>query len=178
MTEDERCRHPDCIYRNRGYYAQATGQCDYLRIAGKSRIKGLPDRLQLPCNCPRYVPDSTSPVELITRTMWEEALALYRAGATDKEIAEAIGKSREGVCAWRHRNNLPCNPDQRGNGKRYDWTVARKLYDAGMCDREIAEALGCNQTSVMNWRNREGLPYHPAWDRRREKKENAKHINM
>ena len=167
MTDDERCRHPDCVYRNRtNVYSQ--GQCAYLEMTGHSRIAGLPERLQLPCNCPRYISDGTSPVELITRSIHDEAMALYRVGATDREMEEALGRRRGWACRWRHSVEppLPVNRDQMGGGMRYDWEVARRLYDEGACDQEIMELLGCTQTTVYNWRAREGLPIHPAWDRR------------
>lgn len=177
MTEDERCQRMDCIYRNqaeRGVWAHG---CDYLRITGRSRIKGLPDRLQLPCNCPRYIPDGTNPVEILTRNYQDDALALYKAGATDREIEAALEKPRGWACRWRHRVQppLPVNRDRMGTGERYDWAAARRLYDEGACDQEIMELLGCSQTTVYNWREREGLPIHPAWDRRaiRKAKEKA-----
>lgn len=177
MTEDERCQRMDCIYRNqeeRGVWAHG---CDYLRITGRSRIKGLPDRLQLPCNCARYIPSETNPVEILTRDCKAEALALYRAGATDREIDHALEKPRGWACRWRHRVQppLPVNRDRMGTGERYDWAAARRFYDEGACDQEIMELLGCSQTTVYNWREREGLPIHPAWDRRaiRKAKEKA-----
>ena len=166
MTDDERCRHPDCIYRNQAKEGVWAHSCDYLRITGKSRIKGLPDRRQLPCNCPHYIPDGTSPVEILTRNKEDEALALYNAGATDREIEEALGRRRGWACQWRHKRNLPVNRDQMGGGMRYDWDAARKLYDEGACDKEIMRLLGCSQTAVYQWRAREGLVLHPAWERR------------
>ena len=168
MTDDERCRHPDCIYRNQAKEGVWAHGCDYLRITGKSRIKGLPDRLQLPCNCPYYTPDGTSPVEILTRNKEDEALALYNAGATDREIDTALGKQKGWACRWRNRQQpqLPVNRDQMGSGMRYDWDAARKLYDEGACDKEIMRLLGCSQTTVHQWRAREGLVLHSAWERR------------
>ena len=173
MTDDERCRHPDCVYRNRtNVYSQ--GQCAYLEMTGHCRIAGLPERRQLPCNCPRYISDGTSPVELITRSIHDEALALYRVGATDREMETALGRRRGWACQWRHKRNLPVNRDQMGGGTRYDWDAARKLYDEGACDQEIMELLGCSQTTVHQWRAREGLVLHPAWERRAFRKQKTK----
>lgn len=174
MTEDERCRHTDCIYRSRETGVWANG-CEYLRSTGKSRIKGLSERLQLPCNCPYYIPDGTSPAEIITRDCRDEALALYKAGATDREIDRALGKHKGWACSWRNRATppLPVNRDRMGTGERYDWEAARKLYDEGACDAEIMELLGCSQTAVCSWREREGLALHPAWGRRAIRKRKA-----
>ncbi len=55
MKENERCRHPDCEFRA-SENPHDTGNCNYSLITGKCRTVGLPERLTLPCNCPRYVP--------------------------------------------------------------------------------------------------------------------------
>ena len=155
MREDERCIHPDCIYRAK--YASdkglsVAGNCNYMAMNGKSRIAGLPDRLQLPCNCPEYVPNVTDP-ELYKQKTWQDkALALYNAGATDREIAQACGKESQRVGEWRRKLGLPLHPDRKGTDPRFDWKQARELYRRGYNDREIAEALGCGVSTVWRWR--------------------------
>lgn len=44
---------------------------------------------------------------------WDKAkaLELYRAGATDEEIATEVGMHRQTVRRWRTENGLPKNPD-------------------------------------------------------------------
>jgi hypothetical protein len=80
MTEDERCRHPDCIYRNRSD-PDKSGNCNYMVIEGRSRTAGLPERLRLPANCPHYKPDGTTPMFLRTIDQHEripDGYKLYR----------------------------------------------------------------------------------------------------
>ena len=38
---------------------------------------------------------------------------------------------------------------------------ARRLYDAGLCDREIAEKVGVSRNAISNWRFRYQLPCIP-----------------
>jgi DNA-binding CsgD family transcriptional regulator len=156
MTETSGCIHPDCIYRN--HTEHATGNCSYLAVTGKSRIKGLPARLQLPCNCPRYVPNGTKKEVVIKNDWVTKARELYSAGATDREIAKELGLTRSTVCAWRRRNYLPLHRDKRGYIEKYDWNLGMALWRAGATDREIMEALGCKRNTVCTWRDRHGLP--------------------
>lgn len=151
MKESERCRHPDCIYRNRSDPAKS-GNCDYLRLEGKSRTASLPERLKLPANCPFYVPDGTTPPE--TPTTWKDmARRLYDAGATDREIADTLGKSIQHIGTTRRRAwKLPPNPDKRGPDERIDYARATELYRNGLNDREIAKCLGCSTSAIVRWR--------------------------
>ena len=154
MTEEERCRHPDCIYRatrtnEKGSYKG--GNCNYLTMTGRSRIKGEPGRLSLPCFCTEYVPSGQPPQK--QKADWKDkALDLYNAGATDREIAEALGVKRDSVCAWRHRVGLPLHRDRMGPVTTIDWKRARELHRQGLNDREIAEAIGCGVNAVWRWR--------------------------
>ena len=166
MTNRELCRRSDCFYWNRAFNDPM--KCRYMEITGKSRIKGLPPKLQLPCNCPYYEPSGRKAAALANPDWKDEALTLYRAGATDKEIETALELRRGAACEWRHRMRLPVNRDQMGTGERYDWEAARKLYDEGACDQEIMALLGCSQTTVVRWRDREGLELHPARARKAE----------
>ncbi len=163
MSEATRCIRPDCIYRC--HSASGRNQCDYLTITGKSRIKGLPPKLQLPCNCPRYEPDGTEQAPVVWDDWRERALALYLDGATDRQIEAELRLKKGAVCAWRHRNRLPLHPDTRGSGEKYDWKRARALYDAGACDVEIMQAIGCSQGAVVSWRSRNRLAVNPRRDR-------------
>lgn len=160
MTEDERCRHPDCIYR--APKGEKHG-CNYLYMTGHCRTVGLPPRLQLPCNCPRYIPDGTSPTEIITRDWRDEALGLYNAGATDHEIAEALGISYDRVNRWRREKGLPLHPARKGSA--FDWEKVEELYRHGANDIQIAQELGCSVSSVWRWRYKYEL--FPNYKKRR-----------
>lgn len=164
MTDDTSCRHPDCIYRNRGK-AYVYGNCKYLDMTGHCRTAGLPERLRLPCNCPRYIPDGTDPVELMTRTWVDEALSFYRAGATDREIEEVLELPHGKFTRYRNKKRLPVNKAKRAD--HYDWERGLALYSRGLVDREIAELLGCTTSAVRNWRDKNELP---PWRKRTKRK--------
>lgn len=157
MREDERCRHPDCIYRAKDARdtKHTAGRCNYLSITGRSRIAGLPDRLQLPCNCAEYVPDGSDPAR--AESWKDRAFALYHVGATDKEIAQATGISLQHVGTWRRRNGLSLHKDKKGPEPVFDWKKAKELYRRGLNDAEIAKALGCGTSCVWRWRYKHEL---------------------
>ena len=169
MTEKERCQHRDCFYLDKGYYG--TRICNYMEITGKSRIAGLPPRLQLPCNCPYYLPNGDPVKAGEAPDEKETAYKLYLAGATDREIDTALGWKSGRACTWRRRNSLPVNPEGR-DGKKpvYDWEAARRAYDEGASDGEIVALLGCTRGTVYYWRQKNRLPLHPEWERKRELK--------
>ena len=153
MTDKDRCRHPDCIYRaSKDVQGKYDFHCNYLFMTGRCRTAGLPERLKLPGNCPRYVPDGTSPAEISTRDWRDEARRFYDAGATDHEIAEALGISYERVNRWRRAEGLPLHPDTKGYKPQFDWQRAEALYHDGANDCEIARKLGCSVSAVWRWR--------------------------
>lgn len=41
---------------------------------------------------------------------------------------------------------------------RVNWDKARTMYDSGVGDRSIAQALGCSLNTVRMWRSRNKLP--------------------
>lgn len=167
MTEDERCQHPDCRYRNNSD-PETSGRCHFWMLTGQSRLKGLHGKEQLPCNCPRYKPDGS---RLPKRDDdWKQlAFKLYRAGATDREILQATGRPRSTIQNWRRRNKLPINPDRLGPTSAIDWKAAEELYRQGKNDREIAQAIGCSGSNVRRWRwKHELLPN--AYRNRKERK--------
>lgn len=154
MKKTERCWREDCIYRNRNDPSMA-GRCSYWMMTGHCRTVGLPPEQQLPCNCPRYILSGRKPRARRSDTPadWQaEAMALYREGATDREIASALDIHTERFARLRRKQGLKPNPDQRGPAPRFDWKRAECLYRQGMNDREIADALGCAISSVWRWR--------------------------
>lgn len=158
MKASERCKHPDCIYRNHNN-VNANGRCNYSGLTGHSRIAGLPPKLQLPCNCPRYVPDLTKPQPKPAADWQEQAMQLYNAGATDREIADRVGISLSKTQKWRcYQLRRPANNPKRGKPQQYDWQRGEELYMQGLSDRAIGRELGCSGVSVARWRDRRGLP--------------------
>ena len=91
----------------------------------------------------------------------EKALALYKNGKRDSEIAEGVHVSRQTIASWRNDLGLPPNSDRklyRRPESKFDWDAAARLYDKGRSDREIAKVLGCTYKTVWKWRNRTGRP--------------------
>lgn len=148
-----KCRHPDCIYRNRADPKQSGG-CSYWLMTGHCRIAGLKPREQDPSNCPRYISDGSSRKTRAAGKEWHaEAERLYNAGYTDHEIADAVGVSYNSVQHWR-RHILGKDPNPDRGKAQFPWEWARDLYLAGLNDREIAEKLGCCVSSVYRWRSK------------------------
>lgn len=85
-----------------------------------------------------------------------KAEQLRKKGATDKEIAEANGVTKEAVKAWKWRNGLMKLSEE----KKAKYAHCRELYDQGMNDFEIAEQTGLNRKSVCDWRKQNKLPAH------------------
>lgn len=86
------------------------------------------------------------------------ASALYRAGKTDREIADAVGVGRRVVTSWRHRYNWPPNTGGRGSRARVDYDELRRLYDMGLTENEILCRMKISRGSITNWRAKYKLP--------------------
>lgn len=169
MKESERCRHPDCVYRNR-VDPEKSGNCDYCRMEGKPRLSrlaqklGLPPervthRMKLPVNCPFYKPDGVTPPAPEMEESWGDiARRLYEQGATDREIADRLGKDINRIGTIRRKQwRLPPNPGPHGPAVSIDYEQATALYRRGANDCEIAQALGCSVSAVYKWRNKHEL---------------------
>lgn len=62
--------------------------------------------------------------------------------------------------------SMPNAKPRRVQPKNRDWSVARKLHDAGAKRTEIARAMHCSLKVVDNWIKREGLTKPPIdWDK-------------
>ena len=153
--------------------------CDYISITHKSRLAAAykllgVDRLTpeaerlLREDCPCYAPgewerarplDMPTPRPKKTRQRGngfntDAALELYADGASDREIAEAVGAKIGAVYFWRHvKLRLPPNtPIKRLDGERI-----LELYHRGMSDGAIAETLGLERRQIMRFRKRQYL---------------------
>lgn len=92
--------------------------CDYLMITGRSRIAQIKDKRQRRDfgSCPCYSkgrrkwrPRQKLPYEMRATYDWSLGTRLYRAGASDREIAAELGCSPSGVMYWRRKMGLPAN---------------------------------------------------------------------
>lgn len=87
---------------------------------------------------------------------------LYNRGMTDQQIAETTGQSQRAVQRWRYKNHLRAN--RKGPAPNLDLEARRRkmreLYDQGMNDAEIAEALGMSVKTTAKYRRQCGLLPH------------------
>lgn len=95
----------------------------------------------------------------------EEALMLelHRAGKTDRDIGEAVGRGRKTVAVWRKRNGLDINPSDyhtRVGPLTFNPEDALAHYQRGLTDGQIARLLGVFPASIRQWRIRQGLTSH------------------
>ena len=87
------------------------------------------------------------------------AMALYKEGAGDLELADALGVTKSTVCKWRKMMRLQPN-GQRQRRTGLDEARAMQLYNDGLCDLDMAEALGVSRNTVADWRKRNDLKCH------------------
>ncbi len=115
------CTRKSCRY----WSSPGTGignNCDYMTLTGKSRIAQIPDRKMRSDfdRCPLYEKGKRpklGPVkfgDVRTKYDWALGAQMYKAGATDREIAEALGCTRENVKYWRRNHKLPPNTGRQG----------------------------------------------------------------
>ncbi len=119
ITYEGYCWRRSCIYwKEPGKYGG--NSCDYMQITGHSKIAQIPDKkLRRDYrHCPVYDNRKPAPKERIpseraqSKYDWSKGRELYNGGATDREIAEALGCSREAVKWWRRRNRLTVNAEK------------------------------------------------------------------
>lgn len=114
MKSKDYCPRKGCMYHRELQHVR-DNSCDYLMITGRSRIAQIPEKEQRRNweACPCY--ETTR--KLVRRGPgmhpytydWSLGTRLYREGATDQEIAEALGCSLGNVGYWRRRQGLPAN---------------------------------------------------------------------
>ena len=160
-------------------YQMADGTCDYLCQAGHSR--GCPPGP----DCTRYEPAEGyhpktvrppqpraqvegyvhRPTAAKSLEKDPKALAMYQAGATDGEIADATGWGKSTVAKWRRDSGLPGN--RKGVSLTQREAEVIRLYEEGNSDPEIAGAIGCSTYAVFHWRRRTGRPANrrPGWQK-------------
>lgn len=92
-----------------------------------------------------------------------EAYRLYKSGANDREIAEAMQLQTGTVANWRIRSNLPSQASIYATKQAKQ---LRDLFENGASDKEIGEALGVGIYRVRGLRNKHGLLRRPSSTRR------------
>ncbi|UXS01109.1 hypothetical protein [Agrobacterium tumefaciens] len=88
------------------------------------------------------------------------ATKLVDRGATDEDIAEALGCDMEELAWWREEHpafDKAFHRDPRGAGRPTIWDdkfveVAKAMAKLGAIDMDIANALGCNIRTLHRWK--------------------------
>ena len=96
------------------------------------------------------------------RIKWDtvKARELYDQGKRDTEIAQEVGVTPSTVAWWRHRHDLPTKYPHRPINRNWDKVEARRLYNMGLRDKDIADAVDVKVDAICKWRKKEGLPKH------------------
>ncbi len=154
--------------------------CDYLEIVGKPRGceggQNCEKYERAVKKVRRYASHLRSYPSRLTFDA-ESARKLIELGLSDKAVAEELGTKKAYIARWRERNDIAENIDEHERDPRivFDRGEARRLYDDGLSDREIAEKLGVVQQTINKWRLREGLPsnFRAPHSLEREEKQNG-----
>lgn len=87
------------------------------------------------------------------RVTWdtEKAFQMYKDGATDREIYEALGIKKNTFVAYRKRQWGNANPEASTN---WDTKKGLALRKKGMSYKQIAEQLGTTETAVEKYSRR------------------------
>lgn len=90
----------------------------------------------------------------------DKARELLAQGLSDRAVAEQLGVKKGLLKRWRIRHGIEENVCNEPRVRRlcFDPDEARRLYDEGHIDREIAEALGVAPQTINKWRLKAGLP--------------------
>ena len=127
-----KCGGKKCIYRTGAGEPGVSGKCDmtcnYALITGKTKLGQIYEQ--------------------------------YGITNYDQRAAKILGRIKcpfysPGDRIRQSRTELLLHGSKPG---KYDWARGRALYEKGMSDRKIAQALGAHPESVRKWRGREGLP--------------------
>ena len=92
-----------------------------------------------------------------------EAYRLYKSGANDREIAEAMHLQTSAVSRWRIQNKLPSQTSIYTSNQLKQLC---DLFETGASDKEIGEALGVGIYRVKAIRSKHGLRRRPSSTRR------------
>ena len=92
-----------------------------------------------------------------------EAYRLYKSGANDRKIAEAMHLQTSAVSRWRIRSNLPSQASIYATKQAKQ---LQNLFETGASDKEIGEALSVGISRVKRLRNKYGLLRRPSSTRR------------
>ena len=182
MAGKGKIRCHECLYSADGIY-NACYTCNYASLTGHCRTKEVrrkgPDgswrtvrTVETPEECSYFAPRRGNQRKKIVREAkkprtgrrrmapdWpEKAMAMWKAGAFDAEIAAEVGCTQGNISHWRKKHGLK-NNRARGSWSRkaYDWALARRIYDRGGRTTEICQAVGCSDSAARDWMDREGL---------------------
>lgn len=105
---------------------------------------------------PAYTPAET----LRLRQMGAQRMELYKAGKSDREIAEVVECSPDNIATWRGKQGLPPHPG-KAEGRHVppeQEAMRMELYKQGLTDSQAAKQCGLTTMGFARWRQRHKLP--------------------
>jgi DNA-binding CsgD family transcriptional regulator len=85
------------------------------------------------------------------------AMAMYKQGKTDEQIAAVLDLNPWQIAHWRKKNNLSRRREGYGRPRTFDQQKAVDLHKQGKTDTEIAAAVNVCRQTITSWRNELGL---------------------
>ena len=131
-------------------YRAFDGACCYHAIEGKSRIAQIYKELGV-----------TKVTDEVRERLRPKNCRFYEHGRSRAEKKQMLLPGSSG--------RSPCKMDAHE-------AEARRLYDEGLQDAQIAEKLGLSKVTVFEWRKKKGLPAHPKESRMRQHEDEARRL--
>lgn len=86
-----------------------------------------------------------------------ECLKLYNQGLSDHKIAQHVGFHHSTISRWREKNKLKPNFSFPWRLSIEEHEKRLKLYNGGLSDREIGDAVNVSGAAIFQWRQRHEL---------------------
>ena len=151
-----------------GEFSTLGRYCNYAFITGRSRLRQVYRELGI-----SYLNDEARKLMSGEHCRFYEPLPGAKADEEKIRARELYRERMREVKRESYERMMGRGPERKrseGPGEKYNWVMARRLYNEGKTDREIARELGCRTGTVNAWRHREGLAAHgnvPKYDKAR-----------
>ena len=131
------CNRNDCAFKGTN-----TGTCDYIIVTGKRR--GCPAgplclRYKPVTAKERKVPQLPSTFKKDRSGLYTAFDTMYEEGFSDREIAEALGVSRDTVSKWRRSERLPSRETRRQIMSAHEKAAIVLKTESGLVRKELTE---------------------------------------
>ena len=161
-AEQFKCKRKNCVFRCQNKFS--VHACDYAAMTGRPRTRR--DKPADTRNCEYYVPmikGARRRGYSLTGPVWAQiAASLHAAGYSPEAIAQIVSADPDAVKSFlENKDKVKTAPRKyKTLLSGFDWDKARKLYNQGASDQQIAKALGCSKQRVFQWRDMYKLPCH------------------